>query len=246
MREKGRPLSTARPSGPVMMFSTAAAHGRSAIAAVVPPWRIVYLCVAPSEAVISSTCDLTTSVGYVSVDQGCNAVSVTPAPAGGERGQHTCTGLQGLFPSIRTHQISFSRGPGSTVLSRCPRRCRSGGGESPGMSPRRSHSHFLSFAEGRDVTSIVYHDTSVETTIRFLALVAQDIATRTDWVSMIASRCLAMCATPFRAHARRVSILACQDCDGMDQPKPRSAQQTRHKRIRFAYYVASAPLRPAS
>jgi len=32
----------------------------------------------------------------------------------------------------------------------------------------------------------------------------------------------------------------------MDQPKPRSAQQARHERIRFAYYAASAPLRPAS
>jgi len=31
-----------------------------------------------------------------------------------------------------------------------------------------------------------------------------------------------------------------------DQPKPRSAQQTRHERIRFAFGAATAPLRPAS
>jgi len=31
-----------------------------------------------------------------------------------------------------------------------------------------------------------------------------------------------------------------------DQRKPQSAQQARHKRIRFAYGAASAPLRPAS
>ena len=31
-----------------------------------------------------------------------------------------------------------------------------------------------------------------------------------------------------------------------DQPKPRSAQQARHKGIRFAFGAASAPLRPAS
>jgi len=32
----------------------------------------------------------------------------------------------------------------------------------------------------------------------------------------------------------------------VDQPKPRSAQQARHKGIRFAFGAASAPLRPAS
>ena len=32
----------------------------------------------------------------------------------------------------------------------------------------------------------------------------------------------------------------------IDQPKPRSAQQPRHKHIRFAYGAASATLRPAS
>jgi len=31
-----------------------------------------------------------------------------------------------------------------------------------------------------------------------------------------------------------------------DRPKPRSAQQARHKQIRFAYGAASAPLRPVS
>ena len=29
---------------------------------------------------------------------------------------------------------------------------------------------------------------------------------------------------------------------GMDQPKPRSAQQARHKKLRFAYYAASASI----
>jgi hypothetical protein len=32
----------------------------------------------------------------------------------------------------------------------------------------------------------------------------------------------------------------------VDQPKPRSAQQARHKQFRFAYGAASAPLRSAS
>jgi len=32
----------------------------------------------------------------------------------------------------------------------------------------------------------------------------------------------------------------------MDQPKRRSAQQARHKQIGFAYYAASARLRPTS
>ena len=32
----------------------------------------------------------------------------------------------------------------------------------------------------------------------------------------------------------------------MDQPKRRSAQQARHKKLRFAYGAASARLRPAS
>jgi hypothetical protein len=42
---------------------------------IVPPWTTVYWCVAPVEAVISSTCDLVASVGCVSADQGYNAPS---------------------------------------------------------------------------------------------------------------------------------------------------------------------------
>ena len=44
---------------------------------IVPPWTTVYWCVPPAGPAISSTCDLATSVGCLSIDQGYNAASAT-------------------------------------------------------------------------------------------------------------------------------------------------------------------------